>query len=121
MNTQMPSENTSSYIKLDNDEVRIKTYLSNDSPVIFSAALFESFMSDEVSKTGIVPIPDIQNEELVTRYMRHPLIIVGYDDDKRMFLVHNSWYNWGQKGCCLFPYDYLLDKNLCTDFWVYIR
>ena len=103
------------YINLDNDAVQIKKSLKDGFPVSFGAALFESFMSAETARTGIVPVPDVEKEE---RCGGHAMTIVGYDDDKKAFLVANNWGStWGDNGFCWFPYDYMLNDDLCGDFW----
>jgi len=41
-----------------------------------------------------------------SRFLHHGMLIVGYDDVKRTFLVLNSWgTNWGEKGYLRFSYD----------------
>lgn len=37
----------------------------------------------------------------------HAVILVGYDDDKRLFKIENSWGEWGDNGYCYLDYDYL--------------
>ena len=45
-------------------------------------------------------------------------MIAGYDDSKSQFFVRNSWgTDWGVKGYAWFPYDYITNKSLCSDFW----
>ena len=44
--------------------------------------------------------------------------LVGFNNTTKMFKVRNSWSNkWGDKGYCYFPYDYIKNPNLCSDFW----
>lgn len=103
------------YISLDNDEVQIKKSLKDGFPVSFGAALYDSFMSAEVARTGKIPVPDTKNEK---RCGGHAMTIVGHDDESRMFLVANNWGStWGEAGFCWFPYDYLLNDDLCGDLW----
>jgi C1A family cysteine protease len=46
------------------------------------------------------------------------MLLVGYDDQKQLFIVRNSWgSDWGDGGYCYFPYAYLTDPELCTDIW----
>lgn len=44
------------------------------------------------------------------------MVCVGYDDEKQHFIVLNSWgVEFGDKGYCYFPYDFISDNNLCND------
>jgi C1A family cysteine protease len=48
----------------------------------------------------------------------HCMLVVGYDNTKRVFIVRNSWNTtWGMKGYCTMPYEYLLNASLASDFW----
>jgi C1A family cysteine protease len=83
-------------------------------PIIFGFAVYSSFMTDAVAKTGNVPMPDTKTEQMLGG---HCMCIVGYNDATSMFLCANSWgTSWGNKGYCNLPYTYLLDKTLATDF-----
>ena len=43
---------------------------------------------------------------------------VGYDEEKEMLLVRNSWgKEWGDKGHFWMPYDYIRKTKNCADFW----
>ncbi len=102
------------YINLNNNDVQLKKCLKDGYPISFGAALFESFMSSQVAQSGIVPAPKPHEE----RVGGHAMTIVGYDDSKRLFKVANQWgTSWGQGGFCYIPYDYILNKDLCSDFW----
>jgi C1A family cysteine protease len=71
-------------------------------------------MSDEVARTGVVPMP--QPNETVQG--GHCVAAVGYDDSKQCFIARNSWgTGWGQNGYFLMPYAYLIDTQLAADFW----
>ena len=106
---------TFQYFKLDNDADQIKKCLKDGYPVSFGAALFSSFMSAQVAKTGIIPMPDLDNDE---RVGGHAMTIVGHDDTKDAFLVVNNWGDsWGLKGYCWFPYDYMTNELLVGDLW----
>ena len=42
----------------------------------------------------------------------------GYDDARQRFIVRNSWgTGWGKAGYFTMPYQYLLERNLSSDFW----
>jgi C1A family cysteine protease len=44
--------------------------------------------------------------------------LVGYDFEKDIFLMRNSWgTDWGDKGYFTIPMKYILDPDLCADLW----
>lgn len=100
---------------LDNTNLpELKTCLAGGSPFIFGFTVYESFESDQVAKTGVVPMPG-KHEELLGG---HAVMAVGYDDSKKVFIVRNSWgADWGLKGYFLFPYDYVTNTDLSADYW----
>lgn len=99
----------------DGDLIGMKTALAKGLPFVFGFSVYESFESQAVSKSGIVPMPQ-SNEKLMGG---HAVMACGYDDSKQMFLVRNSWgQNWGLNGYCWMPYTYLSNVNLANDFWV---
>ena len=92
-----------------------KSCLAAGFPFVCGFAVYESFESREVAKTGIMPMPE-KSEKF---YGGHAIIVMGYDDSTQRFIVRNSWgTKWGDKGYFYMPYDYLLDRNLSDDFWV---
>jgi len=93
----------------------MKTCLASGYPFIFGASLYDSFDAEEVTKTGIVPTPQIV-ESFVGG---HCMTAVGYSDARRLFIVRNSWGElWGDRGHCFMPYDYLANPNLCENRWM---
>jgi C1A family cysteine protease len=83
-------------------------------PFVFGMAAYESFESDEVAKTGVVPMPKRSEEALGG----HAMLAVGYNADANCFLVRNSWGpRWGVKGYCTIPMPYLGTRRLSDDFW----
>ena len=102
-----------SVIQTEND---IKTALASGFPIVFGIMLFQSFESDVVAKTGLVPLP---NQAVEPCLGGHAILMVGYDDTKRLFTIMNSWGPaWGDKGFFYLPYDYVLRADLAQDFWV---
>ena len=84
-------------------------------PVIIGLQLYDSFESAEVAATGVVPMPDLANEQCLGG---HAVLAVGYDDSKEVFIVMNSWgTSWGQQGYFEIPYAYVLDPELASNFW----
>jgi C1A family cysteine protease len=113
--------------KLTNDLDQIKSALVAGHPIVFGFSVYESFESEQVASTGIMPIPR-DTEKLMGG---HAVVIVGYDDAKQGVLVRNSWGpEWGtcavegdaHKGYFWMPYTFLTGTNTngqpyCTDFW----
>lgn len=92
----------------------IRSCLSAGFPILIGIQVYESFESQAVAESGVVPIPGDSEQCLGG----HALLLVGYSDDKQGFWVQNSWNtSWGSGGYCMFPYDYLLNPDLASDFW----
>jgi C1A family cysteine protease len=103
------------YYRIDNRNLTsLKTCLAEGYPFVFGFSVYESFESDAVANTGIVPMPS-QHEGMLGG---HAVLAVGYDDATSRFLVQNSWGpNWGKGGFFTIPYSYLTNTNLADDFW----
>lgn len=106
----------SAYSRLsDTDNIMI--YLAvHQKPVLMGMDVYESFESDETSKTGMVTLPK-DTEELLGG---HAVLIVGYKyiKDDLYFIVRNSWgEQWGDKGYFYLPVEYI-KKGYAYDFWV---
>lgn len=96
----------------------IKSTLYSNIPFVCGISIYESFESDEVTETGIVPMPSL--DENLLGY--HEICICGYDDKKRVWIGRNSWGgNWGDNGYFYLPYPYLLNSNLTYDLWCIIK
>jgi len=103
----------SKYYAFDDLE-HIKHSLAAGYPVIFGITLFQSFESDEVAQSGLVPMPRPREKCLGG----HALMMVGYDDANQHVIVRNSWgTSWGDKGYFYLPYEYVNNPQLASDFW----
>ena len=103
------------YHRLNNSLDILKSCLEAGLPFVFGFAVYESFESEEVAKTGKMTMPN-KNESLLGG---HAVMAVGYNDDDRCFIIRNSWgIEWGDKGYFYMPYDFITSKKLCSDFWV---
>lgn len=94
-----------------------KEALVEENPIIFGLNLFNSF--DSQRKPGLVPKPtskEVAREE----HSGHAMLCVGYSDRDKVFIVRNSWgEEWGDKGYCYIPYDYLMNpKYNQGDSWI---
>lgn len=82
-------------------------------PVVFGFTVYESFESDEVAETGIVPMP-AASEQIVGG---HCVVAVAYDDSTKLVTCDNSWgMDWGQEGRFQIPYAYIFDPDMASDF-----
>lgn len=105
----------STYAKVPQTLMQLQGCLAEGFPIVFGFTVYTSFESPTVAKTGIVPMPDPAGESVLGG---HCMLIVGYDNKKRVFIVRNSWNTtWGMKGYCTMPYEYLTNTQLATDFW----
>jgi C1A family cysteine protease len=93
----------------------IMAALTQDLPVVIGFSVYDSFESQEVARTGIVPMPET-SENLLGG---HAVLVVGYDAEKGDWIVRNSWGSgWGEGGYFYMPFPYLENPNLSSDFWV---
>jgi C1A family cysteine protease len=106
------------YFFVNQDLISLKNTLTTmKTPITFGIIVYESFLTTQVAKTGIVPMPDTKKEQLVGG---HCVTMVGYDDSKQAFYCANSWgTTWGKKGYFYLPYKYVTDPNLASDFCYY--
>jgi C1A family cysteine protease len=92
----------------------LKCRLAGGFPFVFAFLVHESFETDHVAKTGVMPMPE-RGERLKGW---HAVMAVGYDDHDRRILVRNSWgWSWGLKGYFWMPYDYIANPKVTSDFW----
>jgi C1A family cysteine protease len=93
----------------------VKEALADGFPVVFGFTLYESMMTETVARTGMVPVPMV-NEKPIGG---HAVVAVGYDDSKECLIVRNSWgEGWGLNGYFYLPYWYITTPNAAADFWV---
>ena len=82
-------------------------------PVLLAFQVPESFESQQVADTGIVPLPK-PGEPTVGG---HQTLCLGYDQEKQLVLVQNSWGDgWGQKGFFWLPFSIVSRPD--TDLWL---
>ncbi|BBZ46935.1 C1 family peptidase [Mycobacterium parmense] len=105
----------------------LKDAISSNLAVVFGFTVYESFESQAVAQTGVVPLPDPATESAVGG---HAVLAVGYSDPKGQVIVRNSWGpSWGDHGYFYLPYQYLTGSTsssagspingayLASDFW----
>ena len=94
---------------------QMKGCLASGLPIVLGISVYESFESQQVARSGMVPMPPI-SEKLLGG---HAILAVGYNDAEQRFVMRNSWgTSWGMQGYFTIPYAYLTDSNLCDDLWM---
>jgi C1A family cysteine protease len=102
------------YRRITNRLHQMQGCLAQGYPFVFGFTVYESFESEEVARTGKVPLPP-RSETVLGG---HAVLAVGYNDANQSFIVRNSWGpDWGMKGYFTMPYGYLTDPQLASDFW----
>lgn len=103
------------YSRITQVSGQIEVCLSTGYPISFGFTVYESFDTDKVARTGVVPMPKKYESVLGG----HAVLMVGYDRPAQQFICRNSWGpTWGKAGYFRMPYAYVCDPNLSDDFWV---
>ena len=92
----------------------ILTSLAAGYPVIMGFKVYQEFESEEVARTGMVPMPR-PSEWAVGG---HGTLIQVADPPRGLYGVANSWGKWGDGGFFWVPFDYFDDPDQADDFWV---
>ena len=104
-----------SYQRVPRNLNQMKACLASGYVFVGGISVYASFESDEVTKTGIVPMPNY-NEQLLGG---HAITFCGYNDNTQKWIFRNSWgTSWGDEGYGYIDYQYLLNSDLSSDFWV---
>jgi C1A family cysteine protease len=112
--TDALNNKVSSYQRVVRSLQQFKGCLAAGYPFVFGFTVYDSFESDTVAQTGVVPMPAASEHVLGG----HAVLAVGYDDAEQRFIVRNSWGpRWGMAGYFTMPYPYLTERNLSSDFW----
>ena len=103
----------------------VKAVLAQGFPIVWGFTVYDSFMTDQVAATGVVPIPDMGDESVLGG---HATVICGYNDvpwvDKATghklpqgLIIRNSWgHEWGLNGYFIMPYMYV-NPSYSDDYW----
>ena len=101
------------YARVKQTLTDLRECISSGYPVVFGFTVYESFESEEVAKTGIMPMPK-ETEKVLGG---HAVSAVGYNENS--FIVRNSWgEDWGDNGYFYMPNEFITNVNLANDFWV---
>jgi C1A family cysteine protease len=101
------------YQRLVNYLQQLQGCLASGFGFVFGFTVYESFESQTVAQTGVMPMPAPSEKKLGG----HAVMAVGYDNASRMMIVRNSWgTSWGKAGYFMMPYEFIIGPN-CSDFW----
>ena len=102
------------YYRINQNIESLKGCLSNGIPFIFGFSIYQNF--EKINKlNNILKMPDKEDEYLGG----HCVLCVGFDNEKDAFIIRNSFgVEWGNNGYFYMSYNYILNLNLCSDFWV---
>lgn len=107
------------YAKLKKDPNQLRQCLANGDPFVFGFTVYESFESANTAATGIMTVPK-SSEKILGG---HAVMCVGYDYNKKVWIVRNSWGNeWGDKGYFYMPDGVMFGtssnhQEYTSDFW----
>lgn len=109
------NERITSYARMPRSLAAMRAYLATVGlPFLIGISVFDSFESDQVAKSGQVPMPG-PGEKLLGG---HAVAVIGYDDAAQRFRCRNSWgASWGMAGDFTLPFSYLMRSDLSGDFW----
>ena len=99
----------------------IKTAVAGGYGVVLGFDVYESFMTDQVAETGVMPMPTAY-EQCVGG---HAVFVCGYKSDPAYsgggyLIIKNSWStDWGDKGYFYMPYAYVTSEYV-GDNWTAI-
>lgn len=101
-------------LSVTQDLLHMKSILAEGLPFIFGFTVYDSFSSQAVASTGVMPMPKA-NERILGG---HAVMAVGYDDHKQMFKIRNSWgTGWGLGGYFWMPYSFISNPEYASDMW----
>lgn len=94
----------------------LKRTINSGYPFVLGFIVYESFESEEVAQTGLMPMPNVDTEQVLGG---HAVCAVGYNDSLNSFIIKNSWGpNWGVHGYFYMPYNFIGDTSFTSDFWI---
>lgn len=100
------------YASVVQHQVAICDAIAAGDPVVFGFTVYDNF---KPNAKGEIPMPRKGDRA----QGGHAIVLVGYDDSRKAFLIRNSWgTGWGLKGYAWMPYGYVLNPKLASDFWV---
>ena len=109
--------NLCKYERLNQDTDQLRACLSDQCSFIFWFNVYHSFHDYNNQNYGVMSMPTCY-ECFHEPIGRQTVMAVGYDDNKKHFIILNSWgEGWGDGGYFYMPYNFIKDSSMCYDFW----
>lgn len=108
------------YSRVPQAQISIQQVLAGGHPIVVGFSVYESFESEEVAATGVMPMPSPFEQCLGG----HAVLVVGYEERQGHLyaIVRNSWSAaWGDAGYFYMPFEVLTTPSLSQDFWTITR
>jgi C1A family cysteine protease len=86
------------FARVKQDKTSMQAVLASGFPFSVGIAVYDSFESYAVARTGAVPMPRVRAERFLGG---HTVLCVGYDDARGVWIMRNSW---GDKGYFYMPF-----------------
>jgi C1A family cysteine protease len=103
-----------SYSRVNQSLSQLKGCLAAGYPFVFGFTVYSSFYGADGNPKTVISLPGGSD----TPKGGHAVMAVGYDDEKSLFVIRNSWgVQVQEKGYFYMPYAYLTDSTLSGDFW----
>lgn len=94
----------------------LKTEINAGRIVMIGIMIYQSFMTNNVMRTGKIPMPKKREEALLGG---HAIALSGWDEPNQVFTFRNSWgTSVGKQGSFSIPYTYVCNPTLAGDAWV---
>ena len=84
-------------LEIPHDLTAMKICLANRIPFVISIELMPSAYKVAQVNGSIIPMPNLADPKVGTQPMTHSVLVVGYDDRKKVFILRNSWGNYWVK------------------------
>ena len=113
-----PSNKVIKYREIPRGTYQIRQAIDAGHPVLIDILLYSSSLKADTDKKhlGFIPLPNFKKD---TFWGGHCLLIIGYDDEKQLLTLRNSWgKNYGNHtGDYTISYHYIWSNTL--DNWGY--
>jgi C1A family cysteine protease len=103
------------YQAVDQSLPQLRGTLAQGNPFVFGFSVYTNWDDGQSTPATVIPLPSGD----ASQNGGHAVMVVGYDDSKSLFTIHNSWgTDLGDSGYFYMPYAYATDSTLASDFWV---